>query len=183
MAKLIFHGHSCFECHIGSHRVIIDPFLTGNPLADIDQEVIDSDAILLTHGHADHIGDTITVGKRTGALVVTTFELANYLQTKGVNAHPMHIGGSRRFPFGKVKLTFASHGGEVGEEEGIYSYPCGFIYSAEGKTILHAGDTGLVSEFELIGKTDKIDVALLPIGDNFTMGPEDAIFAAKMLRP
>jgi L-ascorbate metabolism protein UlaG (beta-lactamase superfamily) len=183
MAKVVFHGHACFECHIGSNRVVIDPFLTGNPLADVNQEVIEPDAILLTHGHADHLGDTLTMAKRTGALVVTTFELANYLQAKGVNAHPMHIGGSRVFPFGRVKLTFATHGGEVSDEEGVYSYPCGFIYSAEGKTILHAGDTGLVAEFDLIGKTEKIDIALLPIGDNFTMGPEDAIVAASMLRP
>ncbi len=184
MAKLIFHGHACFECHIGKNRVIIDPFLTGNPLADIDQELVEADAILLTHGHADHLGDTIEIAKRTGALVVTTFELANYLTAKGVEAHPMHIGGSRVFPFGRVKLTFATHGGAVGEEGGgggVYSYPCGFIYSAEGKTMLHAGDTGLVAEFDLIGRIEKIDVACLPIGDNFTMGPEDAVHAARMI--
>jgi len=183
MAKLVFHGHSCFECHTEEGRVIIDPFLTGNPLADIPQDVVESDAVLLTHGHSDHLGDTEVVSKRTGALVVATFELANYLGARGVNVHPMHIGGARRFPFGRVKLTVAAHGGAVGEEEGVHSYPCGFIYSAEGKTIFHAGDTGLVSEFDLIGTTEQIDVALLPIGDNFTMGPEDAIIAASMLKP
>jgi L-ascorbate metabolism protein UlaG (beta-lactamase superfamily) len=183
MAKVIFHGHACVECHIEAHRVIIDPFLTGNPLADVDQEVIDTHAILLTHGHGDHMGDTVAIAKRTRALVVATFELANYLETKGVTAHAMHIGGSRVFPFGRVKLTFASHGGGVGEEKGIYSTPCGFIYSAGGKSVFHAGDTGLVAEFDLIGRTEKIDVALLPIGDNFTMGPEDAVMAAKMLKP
>lgn len=183
MARVIFHGHACVECHIGPHKVIIDPFLTGNPLADVDQEVIDPHAILLTHGHGDHLGDTITIAKRTRALVVTTFELANYVQSKGADAHPMHIGGSRVFPFGRVKLTMASHGGGVGEEKGIYSTPCGFIYGAEGKTLFHAGDTGLVAEFDLIGKTEKIDVAFLPIGDNFTMGPQDAVHAARMLGP
>lgn len=183
MGKVIFHGHSCVECHIGSNRVIIDPFLTGNPMADIKQEVVESDAILLTHGHGDHLGDTIPLAQRTGALVVTTFELANYLESKGVRAHPMHIGGARGFPFGRIKLTNATHGGAVGEEGGVFSYPCGFLYSAEGQTVFHAGDTGLIAEFDLIGKTEKIDVALLPIGDNFTMGPEDAIIAASMLKP
>ncbi len=184
--KLTFLGHACWLIESGQGKVIIDPFLTGNPQAAAKPEDITVDAILVTHGHGDHLGDAVDIAKRCNALVVAPFELANFCASKGANIHPMHIGGSKEFPFGWVKLVPASHGSAYVSDDGQVVYtgnPCGYLYKADGKLIYHAGDTGLIADMELIGRHYQVDVALLPIGDNFTMGPEDALEAVKMIKP
>lgn len=180
--KINFGGHSCFLIEYGEHKIIVDPFLTGNPRAVWKSEDIDVQFILVTHGHADHLGDSIEIARRTGATVIAPNELAIYCRSKGVNIHPMHIGGSWQFPFGKVKLTPALHGSAI-EEGLIYTgNPCGFLIFMNEKIIYHAGDTGLCSDMKLIGEYTPVDLALLPIGDNFVMGIEDAVEAAKFIK-
>ncbi len=186
MVKLTFLGHACWLIESPQGKVIIDPFLNGNPQAVKKPEDIVVDAILVTHGHGDHLGDAIAISKKNNAVIVAPYELATFCGSKGANVHPMHIGGSREFPFGWVKLVPASHGSGYVDEKGQILYlgnPCGFILKTAGKVIYHAGDTGVIADMELIGKMYKVDVALLPIGGNFTMDPEDALCAVKMIKP
>ncbi len=179
--KLTYQGHSCFTIEGKSGKIIIDPFLKGNPTAKIKPEDVKVDAILVTHGHSDHLGDAVEISQRNKAPVIGPFELVQYCISKGATGHPMHIGGSHTFPFGRVKLTIAHHGSTT--EIGAVGNPCGFLVTVEGKTIYHAGDTGFFSDMKLIGETSSIDCALLPIGDNFTMGVEDAVRAVGFLKP
>jgi L-ascorbate metabolism protein UlaG (beta-lactamase superfamily) len=161
---------------------LIDPFLTGNDLADIGPEAFSElDSVIITHGHGDHIGDGVAIAKRTGALVVSNFEIANYFNRRGCASHPLHIGGGAKFPFGRVKLTIAHHGSTGPDGEALGS-PAGVVVTIDGKRIYHAGDTGLFLDMKLIGEVNgPIDAALLPIGDNFTMGIEDAVRAADFI--
>ncbi|HEY4708028.1 MAG TPA: metal-dependent hydrolase [Thermodesulfobacteriota bacterium] len=178
--KITWQGHSCFIIEAEGKSIIIDPFLSANPLAKIKPEAVKVDAVLVTHGHSDHLGDAVEISKSSKAPVIGTFELVNYCTDKGATGHPMHIGGSHTFPFGRVKLTIAHHGSTT--DTGPVGNPCGFIVNMGGKTIYHAGDTGLFSDMALIGDINDIDCAMLPIGDNFTMGIEDAARAVGFLR-
>ncbi len=182
--KISYHGHSTVKIVTDGKEILIDPFITGNELSDLSVENERPDYILLTHGHSDHLGDTVALAKKKDALVIGMVELANYLSFKGVKTHGLNIGGSYEFPFGKVKLTKAFHSTGFVEEDNQIVYlgmPTGLLLFIEGKTIYHAGDTGLFYDMKLIGERHPIDLAFLPIGDNFTMGPEDAAYAAKLL--
>ncbi|MEE9133309.1 MAG: metal-dependent hydrolase [Gemmatimonadota bacterium] len=187
MSRLTFHGHSCFtlEANDGT-ALVIDPFLTGNPLADIGpDDIVKADYILFTHGHGDHIGDGFEIARRTGALVVSTYEIVSFAQqVKGIErAHALHIGGGYNFPVGYIKMTPALHGGAVeGDESGRFTtVPGGFLIDIDGRKIYHAGDTALITDMELL--KGEVDIACLPIGDNFTMGPDDAVRAVEMIEP
>lgn len=186
MASLHYHGHSTFTLTTDDGtKIVIDPWFDENPMSDVKTEDIeDVDFILCTHGHFDHFTDAIPLAKRTGATLVSTFEVVSFAQSKGVeNVHPMSIGGGFEFPFGYVKMTPAVHGGQVaGDDSGAYTtVPGGFWMNLDGKRLYHAGDTALVMDMQLL--RGKVDLALLPIGDNFTMGPEDAVQAIDFIRP
>jgi L-ascorbate metabolism protein UlaG (beta-lactamase superfamily) len=186
MARLTWHGHSTFTLVAdGGERILFDPFLDENPKADITTAEIDRlDYILCSHGHFDHFSDAVPLARRTGATLVGTFELASFAQSKGVeHVHGMNVGGGHRFPFGYVKLTPALHSGTVaGDEEGRYTTVAnGFWLDLNGKRLYHAGDTALLMDMQLL--RGRVDIALLPIGDNFTMGPEDAVRAVEFIEP
>ncbi len=175
-------SHACFLIETSKAKVLIDPFLTGNPLAPVKAEAVQADYILVSHGHGDHVGDAVAIAARTGATVVANFEVHNWLAKQGVkNGHPQHIGGGFDYPWGRVKLTIAHHGSVL--PDGSYGgNPCGFLLYVDGKKIYHACDTGLFYDMKLIGE-EGIDLAILPIGDNFTMGPDDALRAVKLIQP
>ena len=184
--KISYHGHSVVKIKTDSHTILIDPFITGNSQTDLKASEENVDVILLTHGHNDHVGDTVELAKKNNALVIATFELANYIESQGIKVHAMGIGGSFNFDFGKVKFTQAFHSSSFTTEDGEIIYagmPAGVIFSFNGITLYHAGDTALFGDMKLIGEMNNIDVAFLPIGDNFTMGPEDAAYAVQLLKP
>ncbi|MBN2552624.1 MAG: metal-dependent hydrolase [Spirochaetales bacterium] len=181
MPRLTYLGHAAFLVEGSKASIVIDPFLSGNPLATVRPQEIKVDYVLLTHGHGDHLGDGIEIAKANKATIVAPNELALYCSSKGAQIHPMHIGGAHEFPFGRVKLTIAHHGSVA--PDGTYTgNPCGFLVTMDGKTLYHTGDTGLFYDMKLIGEMNQIDLAVLPIGDNFTMGIEDAVKAAEFLR-
>jgi L-ascorbate metabolism protein UlaG (beta-lactamase superfamily) len=184
MLTLTFHGHACFSLEANSRRVIIDPFLTGNPAADIPVARLPKvDAVLLSHGHGDHLGDAIPIAQRDAAIIVATAELARFCGQRGATVHAMHIGGSHAFPFGRVKLVPAFHGGAVeGDATGQFTTnPCGVLVTMDGHSVYHCGDTGLTLEMQLLA--GRVDAMLVPIGDNYTMGIEDAVRAVELVRP
>lgn len=183
--KVSYHGHSFVQVKTDSHTILIDPFITGNGLCDVKADEVEADVILLTHGHNDHVGDTMDIAKRTGAQIVAINELAVYLTQKGFNAHGMNIGGGYQFDFGHVKYTQAFHSSSYEEEDGTFIYtgmPAGLILTIDGKEIYHVGDTALFTDLKLIGEYHDIDLAFVPIGDNFTMGPEDALIATDWIK-
>jgi L-ascorbate metabolism protein UlaG (beta-lactamase superfamily) len=180
--NITWYGHACFLIEANKAKLLIDPFITGNPLAPVRADAIEADYILVSHGHGDHLGDAIDIAKRTGATVISNFEIQNWIVKQGLtNVHPQHIGGGFNYPWGRVKLTIAQHGSAL--PDGTYGgNPCGFLFYIEGKKIYHACDTGLFFDMKLIGE-EGIDLAILPIGDNFTMGPDDALRAVKLIEP
>ena len=182
MITLTYYGHSVFLLDDGTTKVIIDPFLSGNPKAPANLDMLSVDYIIVTHGHGDHLGDAIPLSKRCKATVIATNELANYVAEKGATAHNMHIGGGHNFPFGRVKFTIAHHGSEApdGRPLGVAS---GVLVTMGGKTIYHTGDTGLFYDMKLIGEMNPVDIMLLPIGDNYTMGIDDAVRAVELVNP
>jgi L-ascorbate metabolism protein UlaG (beta-lactamase superfamily) len=182
MSKITWYGHSCFLVETQGTRLLIDPFLTGNPMAPVRADAVRPHYILVSHGHGDHLGDALAIAKRTGATIISNAELTSWFTAQGIeNAHPQHIGGGYNYPWGRVKLTIAHHGS--GLPDGSYGgNPAGFLLYLEGKKIYHACDTGLFYDMKLIGE-EGIDLAILPIGDNFTMGPDDALRAVKLIEP
>lgn len=181
MPKVTFLGHSAFQIEGGGATILIDPFLTDNPNAAVSADAVSCEYIVLTHAHADHVGDTVAIAKRTGATVIANFEIAGRAEKEGLGTHPMHIGGAHEFPFGRVKLTIAHHGSSF--VDGAYGgNPAGVTLTIEGKKIHHAGDTALTHDMSFVGE-EGIDLAMVPIGDNFTMGVEDAVRSLDFLRP
>jgi L-ascorbate metabolism protein UlaG (beta-lactamase superfamily) len=182
MLNLTYYGHSVFLLDDGTTKIIIDPFLTGNPSATISASAINVNYIIVTHGHGDHLGDAIPLSKRCNATIIATNELANYVASKGAKAHNMHIGGGYNFTFGRVKFTIAHHGSAAPDGTPL-GLPSGVLVTMGGKTVYHAGDTGLFYDMKLIGEMNPVDIMLLPIGDNFTMGIDDAVKAVEFVNP
>ena len=175
-------GHSCFLVESGGVKIIIDPFLNDNPRATLKAEEISVNAVLVTHGHTDHIADAVSIAKQNNCIIVAEDKLALHLFQQGVDVHRLGVGGTFNFDWGKVKLVHAQHGTAIeGTQENVCGTPTGFIVTMNGKTLYHAGDTGLFSDMKMFGELNNIDIALLPIGDNFTMGIDDSIIAAKWL--
>ena len=182
--KITYHGHSCFLVETAGARLVIDPFLTGNSQAGILAADVKCDYVLISHGHEDHTGDALDIAKANDATIVANYEIAEYYAAKGAKAHGMNPGGAHKFPFGRVKLTLAHHTSSLnaGLNPIYMGVPCGLLVEADGKRLYHAGDTALFLDMQLIAKGG-LDAALLPIGDNFTMGPEDALDALDLLKP
>jgi L-ascorbate metabolism protein UlaG (beta-lactamase superfamily) len=175
-----FLGHAAFELTDGDTRVLIDPFLTGNPKAAVKADELEPTHIFLTHGHADHIGDTVDIAKRTGAKVVAIVELANELQEEGLeNVSDPNIGGTVDFGNVSVRLTPAWHTSTT--PKGTVNTPAGLVIKLGDKTVYHLGDTALFSDLELVKKRDDIDVALMCIGGHYTMDRIDGVAAAELV--
>ncbi len=177
-----WYGHGTHGLEVSGHHILVDPFLSDNPAASTTADLVPADFILVSHGHGDHIADAAAVAKRTGASVISNFEIAGWLENQGVTTHGQHLGGGFHHPFGYLKLTIAHHGS--GLPDGSYGgNPAGFLLTTpDGEKIYLACDTGLFLDMQLIGD-EGIDLAVLPIGDNFTMGPDDALRAVKLVRP
>lgn len=178
--KLTYYGQSCFLLETQDSKLLFDPFITPNELAQhINVDSIQADFILVSHGHEDHTADLVQIAKRTNAVVVCAFEISAWLEKKGVtNCHPMNLGGQWNFDFGNVKMVFAAHSSSL--PDGTYGgTAAGFVIQTSGKTLYYSGDTALTQEMKLTGELCKPDIAFFPIGDNFTMGIDDAIIAAR----
>lgn len=177
--KLTYYGHACFGVEADGCRLLFDPFITPNPkAAKIDATKIPADYILVSHGHFDHIADAVEMAKRTGATVIANWEVADWLGKQGVEkTHPMNIGGGHNFPFGRVKMTNAVHSSSL--PDGTYGgNPGGFLIETKEGNFYYSGDTALTHSMKLIGESASLKFAVLCVGDNFTMGPDDAARAA-----
>src|SRR5947209_1142696 len=174
-----FLGHAAFELSDGNTRVLIDPFLSGNPKAAVSADDVNPTTILLTHGHGDHIGDTVAIAKRTGAPVVAIVELANEIGEEGVEVFDPNLGGTVEFDWGWVRLVPAWHTSTT--PKGTVNTPAGLVVSLGGKVVYHLGDTCLFSDLQLVGRRDQIDVALMCIGGHYTMDRTDAVEAASLV--
>lgn len=174
MITLTYYGHACFALNDGTTTVLLDPFFSENPLTQVNWEEVNCQYILVTHAHADHLGDAAAIARRTGATIITTPEVGSLCSPAKV--HGMNLGGSCRFPFAKVRMTLALHSSGVAGGQA-----CGFVIHYEDLNIYFAGDTALFNDMQLIGRKERIDYAILPIGDNYTMGIEDAAMAAQWL--
>ncbi len=178
--EIIWYGHAAIGIKTAGHFVLVDPFLNGNTAASEKPENLSPDYILVTHGHGDHLGDTVAIATRCGSTVISNAEICGWLSKKGLKTHGQHLGGGYNYPFGYLKLTFAIHGSMLPDGSNGGN-PCGFLLTTtDQKKIYLAGDTGLFGDMHLIGE-EGIDLAFLPIGDNFTMGPDDALRAVKLL--
>lgn len=178
MITIKYLGHACFQLVNEDKSILLDPFLSENPWKIAQPQDIVCDYVLVSHGHDDHIGDAISIALQNDATVIATHEIAALVEKQGCKTHHMHLGGSHQFDFGYVKVTPAFHGSGVPG-----GHAAGFIINFYGKVIYFAGDTSLFNDMQLIGLHKKIDFALLPIGDNFTMGPDDAVEAVKLILP
>ena len=179
----IWYGHATHGLVTDGYKLVIDPFFSGNPTASTSPEAVEADFILISHGHSDHLGDAVAIAKRTSAMIITVHEIAGWFNRQGLDkVHGQHLGGGYKHPFGYLKLTLAMHGS--GLPDGSYGgNPCGFLLTTnDGKRIYMAQDTGLFGDMKLIGE-EGIDLAVLPIGDNYTMGPDDALRAVKLIQP
>jgi len=178
--SVTWHGHATLSMDVSGTKVLIDPFFTDNPLCNVEADQVNAAFILITHGHGDHVGDAVSIAERCDSLVISNFEICSWMTAQGhEKVHAQHIGGGYQHPFGHVKLTLAFHGSAL--PDGSYGgMPAGFLLTVEGKKIYIAGDTALFSDMQLIGQAG-LDLAVIPIGDNFTMGPDDAIQAVKFL--
>ncbi|MBB6218948.1 L-ascorbate metabolism protein UlaG (beta-lactamase superfamily) [Anaerosolibacter carboniphilus] len=183
--KIQFLGHACFYIEEDSFKALIDPFLSTNPQApEALPDFQHVTHIFVTHGHGDHLGDAAMISGKSNATVITNYEIASYLGGKDIPTHSMHIGGRTKFDFGTVKMTPALHGSGIETIGGLIygGNPCGFVIEVNGKKIYHAGDTGLTMDMQLL-EIEHIDVAMLPIGGNFTMDIEDAVRAVEFIKP
>jgi L-ascorbate metabolism protein UlaG (beta-lactamase superfamily) len=178
-------GHACLLIESDGQHVLVDPFLTGNPVAALPADQVPADFILISHGHGDHVGDAVAIAQRTGATVISNYEISEWLKQppRGLTrVHGQQHGGGHAFAFGRVKLTLAFHGSAL-PDGANGGNPCGFLfYLKDGKKIYDAADTALFGDMKLIGE-EGIDLAILPIGDNYTMGPDDALRAVRLIQP
>ncbi|MDZ4668357.1 MAG: metal-dependent hydrolase [bacterium] len=176
---ITYYGHSCFLLEVAGKKLLFDPFINGNEFAKgVDIDALEADFILVSHGHSDHTGDLVYLAKKTGALVIASWEITCWLEKQGVSfCHPMNIGGKRNFDFGELSMVYAAHSSSLAD--GTYAGTAvGFVIKYSGKTLYYSGDTGLNMEMKVTGERYDIDLALLPIGGNFTMDAEDAAYAA-----
>lgn len=183
--KVEYLGHSVLLIETNQKNIIVDPFVKGNPQCPISlNDLPKIDYVLVTHGHSDHLGDTVEISKRDDAIAISNFEICEYLETRGIKTHAMHIGGSFNFDFGSVKLTPAFHGSSINEGKNVLyaGMPSGFLINSNGKKVYHAGDTGLTLEMQLL-REEMVDVAFLPIGGNFVMDASDAVRATSFIMP
>jgi L-ascorbate metabolism protein UlaG (beta-lactamase superfamily) len=180
--KFTWYGHAASGLETGGYKLVIDPFLDGNPAASLSPEAVEADFILISHGHGDHVGDALAIARRTGATVINVNEIAVWFANQGVKSHGQHLGGGFKHPFGYLKLTLALHGSALPDGSNGGN-PCGFLLTTnDGRKIYLAQDTGLFGDMKLIGE-EGIDLAVVPIGDNYTMGPDDALRAVKLIQP
>ena len=179
--KLTYLGHSAFWLDASGYKLVFDPFITGNPMASVKPKGLKPDYILISHGHSDHLGDSLEIARGANATIIAPYELAIYCQNMGANISPMHIGGKINLPFGWVKLTLALHGGGIETSDGIIcgGNPCGFLLHIEGKYIYHAGDTDFIPEMREL----RVDVALIPVSGTYVMTAEEAAEAVNTFKP